>query len=122
MRSRWDTRTKLPRSAHCPALEKLAPGPVAAAHTPAPGGDAAQLPASEAPPACDKYTYSGPVPAGGGEGGGGCRAGMREVLGRDPGRNRSGVTRRLVVGLMGDSGGAPKRREGGVTYVDGLES
>lgn len=42
---------KLPRSAHCPALEKLSPGPVAAAHASTPGRNTAQLPAAEAPPA-----------------------------------------------------------------------
>lgn len=48
-----DTRTKLPRTLHSPAFEKLSPWPVAAAHAPTPGGEAAQMPVAEVPPTCN---------------------------------------------------------------------
>lgn len=113
-----DTRTKLPRSGHSPALEKLAPGPVAAAHAPAPGREAAQLPAAEAPPACDKDRVLRPRGGGGG-------AGMGGVSGEGPRVSWKGQVRceqRVGGWAYGGQWGCPKRREGGVTHADGLEA
>lgn len=53
-----DTHTKLPRALHSPALQKLSPRPVAATHAPTPGSEAAQLPAAEAPPTCNKPMHT----------------------------------------------------------------
>ena len=47
-----DTHTKLPRTVHMPAFLEFSPEPIAAAHAPSPGGEAAKLPAAAAPPAC----------------------------------------------------------------------
>lgn len=106
------TRTKLPRSMHCPALEELAPGPVAAAYAPAPGREAAQLPAAEAPPACDKDGRAQAQRSGErGRGGYGVE-GEGWAGRRGPGRDRSGASRGLVGGLMRHSRDDPGNRKG----------
>lgn len=46
--------TKLPRTVHFPAFSKLSPGTIAAAHTPSPGGETAQLPV---PPTCKETRH-----------------------------------------------------------------
>lgn len=73
-----DTLTKLPRTLHSPALEKLSPGSVAAAHAPSPGGEAAQLPAAKARPGCNKPRHTQAQDARGGGG-----SGVRVLPGRN---------------------------------------
>lgn len=90
-----DTHTKLPRTLHSPAFEKLSPWPVAAADSSTPGGEAAQLPASEAPPACNKSRHTQ----------------AQDAFGGGRIRDRLDVTRGMVGGLVGDNGYTPRDKK-----------